>query len=118
MCRIAQLGFENLACLSTPCLIVVSEVFPLFLPELRVLLSFLLISHPFPHYPPDSAAVEGETGYSPLTRPRRIHREDDSGRMGAGIQRSTPVFHAQRNLKMNTIKKKKRQPLPTDRLVL
>jgi hypothetical protein len=38
--------------------------------------------------------------------------------MDAGIQKSIPVFHAQRNVKMNTIKKKKRQPLPTDRLVL
>jgi len=36
----------------------------------------------------------------------------------AGIQRTTPVFHPRMSAKMNTIKKKKRQPLPTDRLVL
>ena len=69
-CRITQLGFEKLACLSTPCLVVVSHVFPLFLRELRVLLSFLLISHPFPRNPSHCAAIELKTRCSPFTRSR------------------------------------------------
>jgi hypothetical protein len=95
MCRIAQLGFEKPACQSTPFPIVVSEVFPLFLPELRVLLSFLLISHPFPHYPPDSAAVEFETGYSPLQYHKRIPKEAIRGEWTLE-SREAPLFSTHR----------------------
>jgi hypothetical protein len=34
------------------------------------------------------------------------------------IQKTIPVFHAHCDVKMNTIKKKKRQPLPPNRNVL
>jgi hypothetical protein len=50
--------------------------------------------------------------------PRANPQGNDPGRIDAGIQRTILVFHPQMSVKMNTIKKKKRQLLPTDRLVL
>jgi hypothetical protein len=46
--RIAQPLFRKLSTTPTPLPTITSEAFPLFLTELRVLLSFSLISYPFP----------------------------------------------------------------------
>jgi hypothetical protein len=50
-----------------------------------------------------------ETGPLRQERHKQSLGAEGSARTGAGIQRSTPVFHVWINLEMNTIKKKKRQ---------
>ena len=86
----------------------ISEDFPLFQPELRVLLSFLYIFYPFPHPPSRREGSHSKTagwqciadrvGDSRTMKPDKVH----------SIQRCTPVFHARVYVKMNTINVKKR----------
>jgi len=106
--RIPQPQFRNPRTTPTPPITITSDGFPLFLQQLRVLLSFLLISYPFPTTRRAPSALNAKPHkHSPHTKPPNSFL-----RPRQVIQRRTPVFHARSNERMNTIKKNKRQPFP------
>ncbi len=108
---IAQPRFRKLARTSTSSLQSPSATFPLFLPHLRVLLSFFFI---FLIFSSSSVAAYRATrkirctgtfpAFSACSAPQSAILQ--------GIQRCTPVFHAQGRVKVNTIKKKKPKAFP------
>ncbi len=90
-----------------------SPLFPLFLLERRVLLSFLLISYTFSPSPSRSSGQPATLLISESLRAPSAgflpgEKTECRRPQSLGIQRSTPVFHAHNTPKVNTIKKKKR----------
>jgi hypothetical protein len=91
---IPQPGFRKSNHMPSSTPTVTSEDYPLFQPELRVLLSFLYISYPFPHYPSrpsgDHTKAPGGNGL-PMGRTviRRFNRS------GPRYPDKHPVFHSQ-----------------------
>ncbi len=102
--RIAQPSFGKLRTYPTSLPSITSEAFPLFHAELRVLLSFSLISYPFPTTRRMPFACSSPRTQKPLppcastAYPRQIL-------LFPVIQTTAPVFHAHTNARMNTIKK-------------
>jgi hypothetical protein len=101
----AQRSFRKPYPSPTRSLQAISPDFPLFLSQLRVLLSFFFISLPFSSHPslrtPSFAKL-------PLLCQPKIQIPLITLR----IQRTTPFFHLHENLRVNTIKKYKRLQFP------
>jgi len=106
--RIAQPGFRKLRNSSTVTFTDTLRSFPLFLVELRVLLSFSLILHPFittrralcahlKHRKPPASSRQRTAAGSTERQERNI----------LIFQRTVPVFHAQLIRGMNTIEERK-----------
>jgi hypothetical protein len=115
--RIAQPRFRKPASPSSSSPTIISEEFPLFLTELRLLLSFLLFLYRFSHHPSHHAHLHSQApqcSHSPCAKLRFSIPAPSI----PGIQRTVPVFHAHASVRMNTIKKKKRQAFPSSRIVL
>jgi len=107
---IAQPCFRKPAIPSNPYASISSEGFPLFLPQLRVLLAFLLSTYPFP--PPAPRPHPVPTSTSPPRRrpstqnpfPIRPNHPIPFASRGLGIQKSDTFSTPTADQKMNTIK--------------
>ena len=109
---IPQPRFRKLTRLPTLSLPAFSATFPLFLPERRVLLSYFFISYTFSSYPVALHKSIFKPNHHPAPNPPKVSPASPN-QPSLGIQRNTPLFHAQSRAKVNTIKRKKREQFPS-----